>query len=32
MHPKPNYDFASLILYKDGSFRQISYEPLVRLK
>ncbi|HTT32609.1 MAG TPA: hypothetical protein VMH48_03320 [Methylomirabilota bacterium] len=28
-HPKPNYDLASLIVFKDGAFQQIPFEPLV---
>jgi hypothetical protein len=31
-HPHPNDDAQSLILYKDGAFQQIFFEPLVRLR
>ena len=28
-HPLPDYDLQSLILYKDGAFHQLFFEPLV---
>jgi hypothetical protein len=31
-HPHANADMQSLILYKDGAFQQIFFEPLARLR
>ena len=31
-HPHPNDDIQSLILFKDGAYQQIFFEPLVRLR
>ncbi|HUI75360.1 MAG TPA: hypothetical protein VLX32_10460 [Candidatus Acidoferrum sp.] len=31
-HPKPNYDFASLLLHENGEFQQLNSQPLIRLQ